>query len=89
MSGDWSWIPPRAATIGPAQVLGAKLRNSWNRFTLGTTHISWQRWAVRLAAHGPITPQIPASILQIGPTNLYLSDTLAEDIAGGLEDNWY
>jgi glucosamine-6-phosphate deaminase len=89
MSGDWSWIPPRAATIGPAQVLGAKLRNSWNRFTLGTTSISWQRWAVRLAAHGPVTPQIPASILQIGPTNLYLSDTLAGDITSGLEDNWY
>jgi glucosamine-6-phosphate deaminase len=89
MSGDWSSIPPRAATISPAQILGAKLRNSWNRFSLGSTRISWQRWAVRLAAHGPITPQIPASILQIGPTNLYLSETLAEDISTGLEDNWY
>jgi len=22
MSGDWSWIPPKAATIGPAQIIG-------------------------------------------------------------------
>ena len=31
MSGDWSNIPPKALTIGPAQVLGARLRNSWNQ----------------------------------------------------------
>jgi 6-phosphogluconolactonase/glucosamine-6-phosphate isomerase/deaminase len=89
MSGDWSSIPPRAATIGPAQVLGARLRNSWNRFTLGATSISWQRWVVRLAAHGPVTPQIPSSILQLGPTNLYISESLAADITSGAEDNWY
>jgi glucosamine-6-phosphate deaminase len=89
MSGDWSSVPPRAATIGPAQVLGAKLRNSWNRFTVGSTSISWQRWVVRLAAHGPVTPRIPSSLLQLAPSNLYISETLARDIVSGLEDNWY
>ena len=37
-----------------AEVLGARLRNSWNHFTLGSTNISWQRFTVRLAAHGPV-----------------------------------
>jgi len=80
MSGDWSAIPPKAATIGPAQVLGARLRNSWNHFTLGSTNISWQRFSVRLAAHGPIGPHCPASILQEGPTHLYLSEKIAGNI---------
>lgn len=89
MSGDWSWIPPKAATVGPAQIIGAKLRNSWNRFTLGNASISWQRFVVRLSAHGPVTPQIPASILQTCPTNLYISENLAENIVSDIEGSWY
>lgn len=80
MSGDWSNIPPKAATIGPAQVIGAKLRCSWNYFTIGDTSVSWQRFTVRLAAHGPVTPLVPASILQILHTNFYISETIAQDI---------
>jgi len=80
MSGDWSSVPPKALTIGPAQVLGAKLRNSWNSFNISGTALSWQRFTVRLAMHGPITPEVPASILQVGPTNMYVSETIAENI---------
>ena len=88
MSGDWSSIPPKAATIGPAEVLGARLRNSWNHFTLGGTNVSWQRFTVRLAAHGPITPQCPASILQEGPTNLYISEKIAQNIEVGGDESF-
>ena len=28
-SGDWSLVPPRANTIGPAQIVGAKDRGFW------------------------------------------------------------
>jgi len=87
-SGDWSAIPPRAATIGPAQVIGAKLRCSWNGFTIpwnplsmgSSLSTSWQRFTVRLALHGPITPKVPASILQIGRTNVFITETVAQDI---------
>ena len=89
MSGDWSNIPPKAATIGPAQVLGARLRNSWNHFTLGGTDISWQRFTVRLAAHGPVGPHCPASILQEGPTNLYISEKIARNIEADRELSFY
>ncbi len=89
MSGDWSNVPPKAVTIGPAQVLGARLRNSWNHFTLGGTNISWQRFTVRLAAHGPVTPQCPASILQTCRTNLYISEQIAQNIEPNRELSFY
>ena len=76
--GDWSWHPPRAATIGPAQVAGAR-RNSWwlsGDFGRG---VSWQRFIVRLVAHGPVTPLVPASILQELDTDLSILGAVAEN----------
>ena len=76
--GDWSWHPPRAATIGPAQVAGAK-RNSWwlsGDFGRG---VSWQRFIFRLVAHGPVTPRVPASILQILNTELTVLESVTEN----------
>lgn len=80
MSGDWSWIPPKAATIGPSQIVGAKLRSSWNGFVIEGTNLSWGRFIVRLAAHGPVTPQVPASILQTLRTDFYISETVSRNI---------
>ena len=89
MSGDWSWVPPKGVTIGPAQILAARLRNSWNSFTLGPTQISWQRFSVRLAAHGPVSPHVPASLLQLGPSNLYVTESIAANIEAHREMSWY
>lgn len=89
MSGDWSNIPPKAATIGPAQIIKARQRNSWNHFTLAGTDVSWQRFTVRLAAHGPITPDCPASLLQLGPTNMYISEAVAQNIESNHEVSFY
>jgi hypothetical protein len=88
-SGDWSWYPPKAATIGPAEIVCAKLRSSWNGFTIGSTMISWQRFTVRLAAHGPVTPRLPASILQTLRSDLYLTESLAADIVAAEDYSWY
>jgi len=90
-SGDWSSVPPKGATIGPAQIVGAKLRSSWNAFALPGSMASWQRFTVRLAAHGPVTPLVPASIIQTRPSELYLSETLAADInpLSVEEFSWY
>ena len=52
--GDWSWVPPRAATIGPADILGAKHRSFWLDGDLGGD-VSWQRFIARLVAHGPVS----------------------------------
>lgn len=84
-SGDMGNVPPMAATIGPAEVLGAKYRMDMNGLTTGGTCISWQRLMTRLIAHGPVTPQVPASILQTVPTDFYITETAAQNI----EPVWY
>jgi glucosamine-6-phosphate deaminase len=89
MSGDWSWIPPRAVTIGPKEVIAARLRSSWNSFNIAQTSVSWQRFSVRLAMHGPVTEKVPASILQLGPTEMHLSETIAQGIEADPEKSFY
>jgi glucosamine-6-phosphate deaminase len=88
-SGDWSWYPPKAATIGPAQVLGAKLRSTWCGFSIAGSAVSWQRFIIRLAMFGPVTPLVPASIIQTVPTELYITETLAQNIEPAMDFNWY
>lgn len=77
-SGDWSWVPPKANTIGPAQIVGAKDRSFWLDGYLGGG-VSWQRFIARLAAHGPVNTLVPASLLQTAPGTY--------TILGGVADN--
>ncbi len=76
-AGDLSSCPPKAATIGPKDLANSKLVSFWDGFAYGD--ISWQRFITRLAAHGPVTPRVPASILQILKTQLTISGTVADD----------
>jgi len=77
-SGDWSAVPPKAATIGPAQILGVKHRSFYLDGYLGGG-ISWQRFIARLVAYGPVNTLVPGSILQTAPTTYTL--------LGGVADN--
>lgn len=77
-SGDWSSVPPKAATIGPHQIVGAKERSFWLDGYLGGG-VSWQRFIARLVAHGPVNTLVPGSILQTVPTTYSL--------LGGVADN--
>jgi len=61
--GDWSWVPPKAASIGPKEILGARDRSFWLDGDLGGG-VSWQRFIARLVAHGPVNTLVPGSILQ-------------------------
>lgn len=85
MSGDLSAVPPKAATIGPAEVINAKHRVDMHTITVHGTTTSWQRMISRLVLHGPVTPLIPESILQTLRTDVYISETIARDI----EPDWY
>jgi len=76
-SGDWSAVPPKAATIGPKDLKNSKVVKFWDGFAYGD--ISWQRFITRLAAHGPVTPRVPASILQILNSELIISGVVAKD----------
>ena len=77
--GDWSWVPPKALTIGPAQILGAKYRSFWLDGDLGGG-VSWQRFIGRLVAHGPVTPYVPGSILQTVPGSYTFLGGVADNV---------
>jgi glucosamine-6-phosphate deaminase len=78
--GDWSWVPPQAVTIGPEQILGARHRSFWLDGDLGGG-VSWQRFIARLVAHGPVTPEVPGSILQTRATDYTVLGGVADDVA--------
>ncbi len=80
MSGDIALVPPKAATIGPAEVVAAKNRLEFHALTVHGTATSWQRMISRLVLHGPVTPLIPSSIHQLLRTDVYVSETIAQDI---------
>lgn len=79
-SGDLAAVPPKAATIGPAEVVGAKHRIDIHAISVHGTSTSWQRLISRLVMHGPVTPLVPESILQSLRTDVYVSETIASDI---------
>ena len=79
-AGDIAAIPPKAATIGPAQVLEAKHRIGFYMIGVHGTTTSWQKMIARLALFGPVTPRVPDSIIQLKPSDAYVSDAIAEKI---------
>lgn len=77
--GDWSWVPPKANTIGPREILGAKHRSFWLDGDLGGG-VSWQRFIARLVAHGPVSEFVPGSILQTVRTDYTILGSVADDV---------
>ena len=76
-SGDIANVPPKAATIGPIDVMRAKERIEVHALATNGTFSSWQRMTSRLVTHGPVTPLVPSSMLQTKKTQVYISDELA------------
>jgi glucosamine-6-phosphate deaminase len=77
--GDWSWVPPKANTIGPREVLGARHRSFWLDGDLGGG-VSWQRFIARLVAHGPVSEFVPGSVLQTARTDYSMLGSVADDV---------
>jgi glucosamine-6-phosphate deaminase len=78
--GDWSWVPPKANTIGPREILGARHRSFWLDGDIGGG-VSWQRFIARLVAHGPVSEFVPGSILQTVRTDYTILGGVADDVA--------
>ena len=83
-SGNLAAVPPKAATIGPADVINAKHRFDTHAISVHGTTTAWQRFISRLVLHGPVTPLVPESILQTLSTEVYVSETIAQNI----ETDW-
>ena len=79
-SGDIANVPPRAATIGPADIVRARERMEIHSITTMGSVSAWQRMISRLCLHAPPTPQLPTSFLQLLPTSVYVGEMLAADI---------
>jgi glucosamine-6-phosphate deaminase len=84
MSGDLAAVPPRAATIGPAEVIGSKYRMDISALLIHGTATTWQRLIARLVYHGPVTPRLPTSIHQLLSSDVFISESIARDI----EPDW-
>ena len=69
-----------AATIGPAEVVGAKNRIDIHSLSVNGAFASWQRLTSRLCMHGPVTPRMPTSIMQLLRTDVWVSEMSAEDV---------
>ena len=76
-SGYMADVPPKAATIGPIDILRAKERIEVHALLTCGTFSSWQRMTSRLVLHGPVTPLVPSSMLQTMKTQVYVSEELA------------
>jgi glucosamine-6-phosphate deaminase len=77
--GDWSWVPPKANTIGPREILGARHRSFWLDGDLGNG-VSWQRFIARLVAHGPVSEFVPGSFLQEAGGDYTMLGGVADDL---------
>ncbi len=80
MSGDLAMVPPKAVTIGPAQVVKAKNRIQEFGISVHGTTTAWQRLIARLVMHGEVTPLVPESVNQVLRTDAYVTETIAMDI---------
>ncbi len=76
--GDWSWVPPKANTIGPAQIVRAKHRSFWLDGAFGKD--SWQRFIARFASHGRVNTLVPATILQTCRTDFTILGAVADNV---------
>lgn len=88
MSGDIALVPPKAATIGPAEVIASKARIDMHDLTIHGTPTSWQRLMTRLVTHGPVTPKLPTSIHQQLRTDCYISETSARNIESDFDKGY-
>ncbi|MCA1809121.1 MAG: hypothetical protein ABR497_00190 [Kiritimatiellia bacterium] len=76
-SGYIADVPPKTATIGPVDVRNARERIEVHALLTNSTFSSWQRMTSRLVLHGPVTPLVPSSILQLMKTQVYVSEEVA------------
>lgn len=82
-SGDVWAVPPRAATIGPRDIVNARERFEIHTFC-NPGGDSWQRMISRIELYGPISMECPASIMRLGKGTCYVSEGIAKPFG-----SWY
>ncbi len=88
-SGDVWAVPPKAATIGPKDIVTAKDRFELHNLLSNEAGGTWQRMISRIELYGPISMECPASIMRLGKGTCYVSEKIARPFASwhcGIED---
>jgi glucosamine-6-phosphate deaminase len=76
-AGDLWAVPPRAATIGPYDVVNAKERCIVHD---GALPNGWQKMVSRMELYGEISKDCPSSIARLGKGVCYLAEAQATPI---------
>ena len=61
-------------------MLEAKTRIGTYALGINGTATSWQRLITRLALFGPVTPLVPDSVIQLKPSTIWVSESIAQKI---------
>ena len=77
--GDWSWVPPKANTIGPALFLAADHIIGGADGTFGRG-MQWQGLSLRMTLQHEPTPWIPSSYMPTMAGRLFYLKELAEPL---------
>lgn len=83
-SGDVWAVPPKAATIGPRDIVNAKERFELHNLLTSSNGDTWQRMISRIELYGPISMECPASIMRLGKGTCYVSEAIAKPFG-----SWY
>ena len=83
-SGDVWAVPPRAATIGPRDIVNARERLEVHNF-VNPGGDSWQRMVSRIQLYGPITMECPATVMRLGKGTCYVSEAIARPFGSWTE----
>ena len=76
-SGDIANVPPRAATVGPRDLLAAKRWIDVEYLTACGGNPAHQKFPLRLALFGPICPENPGSLMRLHAGACYVSPAVA------------
>ena len=80
-SGDLYHTPCHSVTIGPRDVMHARYHIERHDLGYLSGYSSWERMVSRLQLYGPVCKELPASIYQLTPGVVYVSETIAAPIA--------
>ena len=78
-AGDIANVPPRAVTVGPRDLMAAKDWIDVEYLTACGGSVAHQKFPLRLAMFGPISPKIPGSIMRLHKGICYLTDDVAKN----------
>ena len=87
-SGDIGNVPPRAATVGPRDLVAARERVDIEYLVGVGGSPAWQKYPLRLSLFAPVSPKNPGSLLRLYPGVCYVAQVIADRGAYKPDNLW-